>query len=142
MAAIGIFMVYFTYVFLSIMALVFSFIALRKSKFLSKLLFILLEFMFVGILMIFSVSQRANQRYWEKKYVGNYHLYNYPDCANCVLYLYEDNTFEVKDSIIVREKGEWRYEFGADYFIVYMNEDQDQLGSGKFKYNASDSGFD
>jgi len=142
MAAIGIFLVYFTYGFLSLMALIFSYVSLRKSKFISKTFFILLELLFVGILMIFSVSQGANQRYWEKKYVGSYNLMNYPDCSSCILYLYEDNTFEVKNALIVREKGNWRYEFGGDYFIVYMNDGKEQLGSEKFKFNESHSGFD
>lgn len=88
---------------------------------------------FTGILL----SSRNALRKSELDYVGTYDLDNYPNCQNCILELKENNTFIVQNQNdnIVLEKGDWHYESGGDYIIVYINGESDQLGSGKFSYS-------
>jgi hypothetical protein len=80
-----------------------------------------------------SYRQQAVQRAAEKEYIGAYPLTHYPQCPACVLYLQADNQYEVRQGSHIRERGPWRYESGADYWIVYLN-DKVQLASGKYRY--------
>lgn len=54
-----------------------------------------------------------------------------------MLELKEDNTYRVTSEEKQLEQGDWHYEVGGDYFIVYMNNDTDQLDHGRFEYTES-----
>lgn len=71
----------------------------------------------------------------EQEHVGTYLLKNYPNCDLCIAILNKDNTFQVMDKHIILENGEWHFEAGCDFLIVYLNNKKDQLGSGRFDYS-------
>jgi hypothetical protein len=85
------------------------------------------------LLVCFAGNRYCNNKAAEAKYVGTYILTSYPNCANCSLHLQLNNYYEVIQGKTVRERGSWHYESGGDYWIVYINKD-DQLGSGRYAY--------
>lgn len=40
--------------------------------------------------------------------------------------------FEILKQNEIVEKGNWHFEIRGDYLIVYMNNEKDQLGYGRF----------
>jgi hypothetical protein len=77
-----------------------------------------------------------NKRYQEAQieHVGIYYLTNYPNCDSCYVELKEDMTYNLvrKDTVI--KTGDWHFESGGDYWILYMDKERYQLGSGDFEY--------
>jgi hypothetical protein len=86
------------------------------------------------LFLCFAGNNYQNHKNAEAEYVGIYTLTSYPNCAACRLYIEPDNYYEVRESRTVKERGEWRYESGGDYWIVYVNEDE-QLGVGNYSYS-------
>jgi hypothetical protein len=66
--------------------------------------------------------------------VGLYYLTNYPDCDSCVLELKENQTYQITKRGQIIEQSNWHYEVGGDYFILYLGNDNHQLGSGDYAY--------
>uniref|UniRef100_UPI004049DCFB hypothetical protein n=1 Tax=Flavobacterium sp. TaxID=239 RepID=UPI004049DCFB len=66
---------------------------------------------------------------------GKYKLINYNNRKDCILILEETKTFKVIQNDSVLETGNWHFEVGGDYFIVYLNDKKDQLESGRFQYS-------
>jgi hypothetical protein len=66
--------------------------------------------------------------------VGIYYLTNYPNCDSCYVELKEDMTYDLvrKDTVI--KTSDWHFESGGDYWILYLDKDRYQLGSGDFEY--------
>jgi len=87
-----------------------------------------------SLLFLFWTNNKRNHRIAELENVGVYYLTNYTNCDSCKLTLKEDNSYEVTNGTKVIETGNWHYESGGDYWIVYMNDNEDQLGNGRFTY--------
>ncbi len=66
--------------------------------------------------------------------VGFYYLTNYPNCNSCILELKENQTYEVRNQGKIVEQSNWHYKVGGDYFILYLDNDNHQLGSGDYIY--------
>jgi hypothetical protein len=89
-----------------------------------------------GALFLFiSKEAKSDERRKQLEHVGTYYLTNYPNCDSCIAVLKDDNKYEVKEYEQTIEKGNWRFEGGGDYLIVYMNNDSSELGSGRFQFN-------
>jgi len=87
-------------------------------------------------LIFFAIHMKNVKRSNDLSIVGTYNLTQYPNCINCKAVLDENYTFTITNGIKVFEKGIWRYEVGGDYFVIYLNKNGDQLGSGDYKYNT------
>jgi hypothetical protein len=89
-------------------------------------------FLLCIILVLF---MRNDYRQSQLNHVGTYYLTNYPNCDACIAVLKDDNMYEVKQNKKTIERGNWRFESGGDYLVVYMNNDSDKLGSGRFQFD-------
>jgi len=81
-------------------------------------------------------QQHMAHKETEDRYIGTYSLTDYPHCPTCVLHLQSRNRYEVRQGSRLKETGSWRFESGADYWIVYIGEDGQQLNSGRFRYQG------
>ena len=84
-------------------------------------------------LIILVYTNYTTFREKELKYVGSYSLTDYPNCSSCILILYKNNSYEVKNEGKNVEEGEWKYRTGSDYWIIDIGE-FGQLGSGIYQY--------
>jgi hypothetical protein len=66
--------------------------------------------------------------------IGIYYLTNYPDCDSCYVELKEDMTYNLVKNDTIIETSDWHFESGGDYWILHMDKDKKQLGSGEFGY--------
>ena len=105
-------------------------------------MYFILSLAFASLFFIYYINNKNNYKESQLQYVGTYDLTNYPNCDSCVLTFKEDNTYKVTDKSKIIETGDWYYDFGADYFIVYINKKKDRLGDGRFKYQNSNNNFD
>jgi hypothetical protein len=82
------------------------------------------------------ISDKNYTRAMELQHAGTYRLTNYPNCSPCKAVLNEDNTYKVVSEDSVFEKGDWHFEMGDDYLIVFVNGKNDQMGGGRFEYDT------
>jgi len=136
MSALGELLIYIIYGALVLFFLSRLSLAIFHKRKKSKNVYGVLALISVVSLLYFSRVQKKNRRANEEANVGKYHLSNYPNCPSCNVILKEDNTFEIVDSMKVLEKGDWSYESGGDFWIVYLDKRKDQLGSGIYKYDS------
>jgi hypothetical protein len=89
------------------------------------------------IILILFISKKIKTDYrrMQLKHVGTYYLTKYPNCDSCIAILKDDNMYEVKQNKKTFESGNWHFEMGGDYLIVYMNNDSGKLGSGRFQFD-------
>ncbi len=120
------------YVLLALVVLILLAAAVFAKR--RKLMYLILAMVFGCFIFIYYTTNKANYKAAQLAHVGTYELTNYPDCDSCILALKEDNTYTVTDKTKKIESGDWHYDFGADYFIVYLNNERDQLGVGRFRY--------
>jgi hypothetical protein len=132
-SALGELFVYIIYFVLGIACIFFvrlTFTTKRQNKIwtgFAGLFFIFLLFKYHSYL---SNSYKKNQL----SQVGLYYLTNYPNCDSCVLELKENQTYQIKRKGQIIEQSNWHYEVGGDYFILYLDNDKHQLGSGDYAY--------
>jgi hypothetical protein len=132
MSALGQLFIYVIYFILGIATI--SFLVLtfkRKNKLISGLATIIFGFLLYNFYSLQSKNYKENQL----SQVGLYYLTEYPNCDSCIIELKENQTYKVKNNEQVIEKGNWHYEIGGDYWITYLNNDNYQLGNGKFRYS-------
>jgi hypothetical protein len=89
-------------------------------------------------IILFLFSERNTKTTYNQsqlEHVGTYYLINYPYCDSCTAILKKNNTYDVMQENKVVESGDWHFESGGDYLIVYMNDDKDQLGAGRFQFD-------
>lgn len=88
------------------------------------------------VFLLFKFKFYSNDVYKKNQLskVGVYYLTNYPDCDSCVLELKENQKYVVINNGRVVEQSNWHYKVGGDYFIVYLDNDKHQLGSGDYAY--------
>lgn len=125
-----IYFIYFILGFGTLLFLAWAFTTKRKTK-----IWAILAALFFGIL--FFSFKSCQDGYYKKNQiskVGQYNLTDYPNCTSCIIELKENQTFEVTNSGKIIEQGNWHYEVGGDYWITYLDNDNYQLGSGKFAY--------
>ncbi|UYZ62318.1 hypothetical protein [Hymenobacter weizhouensis] len=139
MAALGILLIWFIYALLGAYSIYFFIRWRTVSPLESRRSYVFLFGISVGLLILFGGSQYYNHQIAAKEYIGVYSLSAYPNCPTCQLYLKADNYYEVRQEQIIKERGPWRYESGGDYWIVYINT-QEQLGSGPFQYTTFKAG--
>ncbi|MBO0358281.1 hypothetical protein J0X19_10030 [Hymenobacter sp. BT186] len=87
----------------------------------------------VALLAGFAGKMHYNYESGKAEHIGTYSLTSYPNCSDCTIHLYPNDKYEVRQGQQIKEHGPWRYETGDDYWIVYLNED-DQLGVGQYSY--------
>ena len=136
MAALGEVFILFIYISLgafNVFFLVFIFVWRKALKPFAVLGCVMYAYLFFS----FKSCQDNIYKNQQRSRVGIYYLTNYPNCPSCVLELKEDNTYRVTSEEKQLEQGDWHYEVGGDYFIVYMNNDTDQLDHGRFEYTES-----
>jgi hypothetical protein len=77
-----------------------------------------------------------NKRYHEAQIeqVGIYFLTNYPNCDSCYVELKEDMTYNLVKKGTVIKTSDWHFESGGEYWILYLDKERYQLGSGDFEY--------
>jgi hypothetical protein len=100
------------------------------------------RFAILSVVWAMALSGLAGRQYMvqkeaEAQYIGTYTLTDYPHCPTCILSLRPRNRYEVRQGNRLKEAGSWRYESGADYWIVYIGEDGQQLSSGRFRYKSN-----
>jgi len=95
----------------------------------------------VYLFISFLTNNIKNHRQSELEYVRTYYLSDYPNCDSCELILKDNNAYTVINDAKILESGNWHYESGGDYWIVYLNDQEEQLGSGRFKYETHKNGF-
>jgi hypothetical protein len=140
MAALGVVFVWFIYLVLGLSTLRgihrwANSIATRTKS------WAIAQAMVSGTVLVLLVSFHYSDRQrTEEEYVGTYSLSAYPHCPTCVLQLRPDRRFEIRQGSIVKEQGRWHYESGGDYFIVYINENE-QLGHGNYAYDTAQYSF-
>lgn len=89
---------------------------------------------FLGYLLY---EDRIGYKERQLQQVGTYYLTSYPSCDSCVLELKDDMTYEIRSKGNVIETSNWHYEVGGDYWILYLDYDRKQLGSGYYAYKKS-----
>jgi hypothetical protein len=141
MGALGILILYFFYGIIILIGLFFLKLAFASNFKLLRITYSLLALCSFASLTFCFYLQWQKHRKEELQYVGTYYLTEYPNCPTCVAVLKRNNTYKVLDGENEIEKGNWRFESGGDYFILYMDNDKYQLGSGKFSYERSTNGF-
>lgn len=142
MGALGTLLLYGIYATLVAISIIFFRLSIgSKSRFL-KIIYIVVAILSFSLLTYWIIETHQKNRQRELEHVGTYYLTKYPNCNNCVVVLSSDNTYKVLNGDSVIEKSNWHYKSGDDYFIVYMDNDKGQLGSGKFSYDSSDNGLD
>jgi hypothetical protein len=134
MAALGELIVYAFYAILILVAIVFLRLALIEKKTPTRLRYTMIGVVSICFLFLHIYDLKLNHRESELEYVGTYVLTQYPKCNSCVLILNGNNTYEVVNGNNVMENGNWHYESGGDYWIVYIGDNGEQLSSGKYDY--------
>ena len=113
MSALGELFGFISCVFLALPIIIgIGLLALNWKKIKPKHIIIL--FVYAIPLFSFCYNQYSNHREAELKYVGKYKLTNYPNCETCLLVLYKNNQYVVKQSDYEVESGKWHYESGGD----------------------------
>ena len=130
------FAIYFFLIIGSVTFFVSAWLSRAKSK---RTIYTILAILFLVISIVSFVSSKMAFHKWESEHVGVYYLNEYPNCIDCELELKANKTFIVSEGKKILEKGDWHFEVGGDYFIVYLNGEDDQLGSGRFKYTVSNN---
>ena len=134
MSGTGELFVWLIYVFLFANGFIFLWLGfVSKRKFL-KLIYAAISVSFFVLLVLYIYHLKSGHRQSELEYVGAYRLTDYPNCDTCIAILKENNSFDILKGHTIIETGNWHYESGGDYFIVYIGEEKEQLGSGRFKY--------
>ena len=139
MSAISELIMYFIYAVLLIASISFLVLAWLSSSNKLKVFYSIIGLISIALFVTILLSNNHQFRKSELEYVGTYDLDKYPNCKNCTLELKEDNTFVVLNYNLTVEKGDWHYEAGGDYFIVYLNGNKYQLNSGRFSYFNSNN---
>ena len=134
MAAIGSAITFFIYAVLGGYTLYWLMRYLTAATITSKDSFLPKALIGTGVLACFAGKMHYNQQLAEAECIGIYQLSSYPNCPNCVLALQPHNYYEIRQGPVIKEHGPWRYENGDDYWIIYLNED-DQLGVGPYSYH-------
>ena len=89
---------------------------------------------FAFLFFKFKSCEKEQYRQNQLDHVGIYWLTEYPNCNSCYLELKEDMTYVIVNKAKIVETSNWHYEMGGDYFITFLNNDRDQLGSGAYAY--------
>src|SRR5687767_14915479 len=119
MAALGTLIIYGLYALLIIAAVLLTRLAFIAKFGRRKFLYIFLAIASFALLIFLVINQQLNHRKSELEYVGTYYLTSYPNCQSCKLILKENNSYQVISAKTIIEEGNWHYESGGDYFIVY-----------------------
>lgn len=133
MAAISELLIYFIYFILGLTSIVF-FVLTFTTKKQNKIWTGVAGLFFTFLLFNFKSYESDNYKKNQLSQVGFYYLTNYPNCDSCVLELKENQMYQVTKRGQIIEQSNWHYEVGGDYFIVYLDNDKHQLGSGDFVY--------
>ena len=105
----------------------------RSSK--KKYPYLAFAMAFLAFVIWYPYQSRIRKVKADMENVGAYTLTKYPNCKSCVAVLKSNMTYTVLDKKNVIEVGDWHYEVGQDYWIVYLNGKHDQLGSGKYVFS-------
>lgn len=133
MSAIGGLIIYTVYFILVLFCFV-SLILIITLKGRHKQLAAGLCLLFGMLFFTFKSCQENNYKRNQLKRVGKYYLTNYSNCDSCYIELKEDMTFIVIDNKLEVERGTWHHESGGDYMITYLNNENAQLGGGKYSF--------
>ena len=135
MAGLGELIRYLFFGLLIFSAIVFGISAVKAKSARNRILFLWSCITCLLFLWCIQDDGKLNNRCVALEYVGTYLLTNYPNCDSCRAILDEDSfrIINLNDSTI--EKGNWHFESGQDYLIVYLNGKNDQLGYGRFQYS-------
>jgi hypothetical protein len=134
MAALGGLIVYIFYAILILTGIVFLRLALIEKKPRKRRSYTIIGIVSICLLFLHIYYLKLNHRESELEYAGTYVLTRYPKCNSCILVLNGNNTYEVVNVNTIVENGNWHYESGGDYWIVYIGDNREQLGSGKYDY--------
>ena len=133
MSALGELFIYIIYIGLGLASLLFLILTFTSKK--RDKIWAAFATLFFGFLLIgFKSCQSNNYKNNQLNQVGLYYLTDYPNCDSCVIELKENQTYEVRTYGEIVEQSNWHYEVGGDYFITYLDNDNYQLGVGKFVY--------
>ncbi|HKC67609.1 MAG TPA: hypothetical protein VKG26_05225 [Bacteroidia bacterium] len=136
MSAIGELIIYFIYFILGLTCLIFFISTLLLSKKRAKIWTGLATLVFGFLLFSFKSCQSSHYKKNQLEHVGLYYLTSYPNCDSCIIELKENQTYQVSKRGQIIEQSNWHYEVGGDYWIVYLDNDNYQLGCGKFAYQV------
>lgn len=134
MSGLGELLVFMLYALLGSSAIICILMIIASNSKLLKLLYFIGFIAGAALFFLYYNYKSNSHRASELEYVGTYYLTDFPNCNSCKVVLKADNTYEVRKEAYVIETGDWHYESGGDYWIVYMNNKDDQLGSGRFAY--------
>ena len=141
MSGLGELIVFMLYATLGSSAIICILLLIVANTKLLKSLY-LIGFLFSATLFVLYYNYKSSShRASELEYVGTYYLTDFPNCVTCKLVLNADNTYDVRNENSVIETGDWHYESGGDYWIVYINKKGDQLGAGRFAYKRYDNRY-
>lgn len=124
---------YIVYFLLGLACIIFfglTFTSKRKNKIWTGLAGLFFTFLLFSYKSCLTDGYKKNQL----MHVGLYYLTNYPNCDSCVLELKENQKYEVTKQGQIIEQSNWHYEVGGDYFIVYLDSNKHQLGSGDYSF--------
>ena len=124
------------YAILILSCLIFLYLTFFSKTKRFKWVFGILSFIAAIGFFLFTANQKRLKRISDLSNVGTYDLIKYPNYNSCKLILNEDYTFEVTNGKSILEKGDWNYDVGCDFWIVYLNKERDQLGSGIYEYGS------
>jgi len=133
MSALGELIIYVVYFMLGLHCIIFIVLTITSKKS-TKPWTLLASLMFVFLFFNFKSCQDNNYKRNQLSVVGVYYLTNYPNCDSCYLELKENMSYVIVNEGKVIEQSNWHYEVGGDYWIIYLDNDRHQLGSGEYFY--------
>ncbi len=133
MFALGEVIIYFIYFILGLPCIIFLILTITSKKS-SKEWNFLSSLMFGSLFFYFKSCQDESYKRDQLSVVGVYYLDNYPNCDSCYLELKENMKYIIVNKGEIIEQSNWHFEAGGDYFILYLDNDRNQLGSGKYSY--------
>ena len=102
---------------------------------LRKTISVIICLLCVILILVITNNRKTDYNKSQLGHVGTYYLTSYPNCDSCVAVLKNDHTYDIKKNNMILESGNWNFESGSDYLIVYLNNNKDQLGYGRFQFD-------
>ena len=124
--------IYWTIILGGLISLILIFVA-RKTFY--KVISATICFVCIILFLFSEHNAKINYNQSQLEHVGTYYLIDYPNCDSCTVVLKKNNMYDVMQENKVVESGNWHFKSGGDYLIVYMNDDKDQLGAGRFQFD-------
>src|SRR3569833_2611328 len=136
MSALGELLILVAYVVLIVTGFILAVKIFTAKKAFAKICFAAGSVFFFMFVLWLIVGTRTARRAAELERAGTYHLTSYPNCNSCKAVLLEDNTYIILNRDSVLAKGDWHFEMGGDYLIIYLNGENDQMGNGDYQYDS------